>query len=93
MHEMGIANSVLEAVHQEMHRYPGQRAAKVGLCIGQFAGIDGESLRFCFDALVKNSVFDPLELEIQPCRLEDGRRGDELEITYLELEDAKKVGV
>ena len=31
MHEMGIASSVLEAVHQELHRYPGQRATKVGV--------------------------------------------------------------
>jgi len=90
MHEMGIASSVLEAVHQELHRYPHQRAAKVGLRIGEFAGVDRESLHFCFEALVKGSEFEPLELELEWCRAEDGRRGDELELAYLELEEAQE---
>ena len=90
MHEMGIASSVLEAVHQELHRYPHQHAAKVGLRIGEFAGVDRESLQFCFEALVKGSEFEPLELELEWCRAEDGRRGDELELAYLELEEAQE---
>lgn len=91
MHEMGIASSVLEVVHREMHRHPGMHAVKVGLRIGEYAGIDSESLRFSFDALVKNSEFEPLRLDIELCRVADRHRGDELEIAYLELEDAKKV--
>jgi len=90
MHEMGIASSVLEAVHQELNRYPHQHAAKVGLRIGEFAGVDRESLQFCFEALVKGSEFEPLELELEWCRAEDGRRGDELELAYLELEEAQE---
>lgn len=90
MHEMGIASSVLEAVHQELRRYPHQHAAKVGLRIGEFAGVDRESLQFCFEALVKGSEFEPLELELEWCRAEDGRRGDELELAYLELEEAQE---
>ena len=91
MHEMGIASSVLEAVDKELQRYPGQRAAKVGLRIGEFAGVDPESLRFCFEIAAKTSDLTPLELEIDWCRLEDGRRGDELELAYLELEEVGKV--
>jgi Zn finger protein HypA/HybF involved in hydrogenase expression len=105
MHEMGIAASVLDAVHQELHRYAQglgvspeagaqrvalPRAAKVGLRIGEFAGVDGESLRFCFEAQVKGTELEPLELEITWCRAEDGWRGDELELAYLELEDAQQ---
>ena len=90
MHEMGIANSVLEAVHQELHRYPGRRATKVGLRVGEYAGVDRESLQFCFEALVKGTEFQPLELEIEWCSIRDGHRGDELELAYLELEDAKE---
>ena len=91
MHEMGIASSVLEAVHNELQRYPAQRAAKLGLRIGEIAGVDTESLRFCFEIAVKTSDLAPLELEIDWCRLEDGRRGDELELAYLEMEEAEKV--
>jgi len=86
---MGIASSVLEAAHEELHRYPGERVTKIGLRIGEFAGIDTESLRFCFEALTKNTEFDPLEVDLEWCRVEDGRRGDELEIAYLEMD---KVG-
>ena len=90
MHEMGIANSVLDAVHQELVPYPRHRAAKVVLRIGEFAGVDPDSLQFCFEALVKGTPFEPLELDIEWCRVEDGRRGDELELAHLELEDTQE---
>jgi Zn finger protein HypA/HybF involved in hydrogenase expression len=90
MHEMGIASSVLEAVHQELQKYPQHRATKVSLRIGEFAGVDPDSLQFCFEALVKGTELEPLELEIEWCRLADGRRGDELELAHLELEDTQE---
>lgn len=84
MHEMGVANSILEAVHRELSRYPGQRAVKLVVRIGEFAGVDPESLRFCFDALVKGSEFEPLELSI------DWRPGaEDLDLAYLELDDGQ----
>ena len=48
MHEMSIATSILTAVTTEAARYPGSRARRVGVRIGELAGIDPESLRFCF---------------------------------------------
>jgi Zn finger protein HypA/HybF involved in hydrogenase expression len=90
MHEMGIASSVIEAVHREMLGYPSHRAVRIGLRIGEFAGIDRESLCFSFEALIKNTEFERLHLEIESCRAADGRRGDELEIAYLDLEDEKE---
>lgn len=81
MHEMGIASSVLKAVGKELERYPSQRAVKVGLRIGPFAGVEAESLRFCFEALVKDTEFEPLELQIEP------GGADELDFAFLELED------
>ena len=65
---------------RERQFYPGQRVSKVGVRIGEFAGVDAESLRFCFEAIVMSSEPAPLELE-----LENGKRGDELEIAYMEL--------
>ncbi len=88
MHEMGIASSVLEAVDKELHRYPGRHATKVGLRIGEFAGVDPESLLFCFDAIKKGTEFDQIELEIE------WREGsDQLDFVALELEDANEVNV
>ena len=45
------------------------------------AGVDADSLTFCFNVLVKGSDLDPLELAIE------AGKTDELEFAYLELED------
>lgn len=87
MHEMGIASSVVEAVHKEMHRYPGRKPVKVGMRIGEYAGVDTESLKFCFEVIAKDAGLGPLGLDIEWCLVADGKRGDELEFSYLELED------
>jgi len=64
MHEMGIANSVMESVRIEAQRFPGRHIAKVGVRIGELAGVDPEAMRFCFEALVRGSDLEPLELDI-----------------------------
>lgn len=64
MHEMGIATSVLDAVRDQAHRYPGSRPSRVGLRIGEWAGVDVESLRFCLEALTAGSDLAGLQVEI-----------------------------
>ena len=81
MHELGIATSVIEAVRREAERRPGARVTKIGMRIGPFAGVDRESLTFCFEALVKDTELQAAELAI-----EDAAR-DELDLSYLELEE------
>jgi hydrogenase nickel incorporation protein HypA/HybF len=65
MHEMGIANSILEGVAAELRRRPGSRAVKVGVRIGEMAGIDPEALRFAFEALTLDSTLQGLELDVE----------------------------
>jgi hydrogenase nickel incorporation protein HypA/HybF len=67
MHEMGIANSVLDAVRTEAARYPGSVLRSVGVRIGELAAIDADALRFCFDALVRDTELEALELAIEIC--------------------------
>ena len=67
MHEMGIANSVLDAVRTEMTRYPESYPTKVGVRIGEMAAIDPEALRFCFDAMIQETDMASLELDIEIC--------------------------
>jgi len=64
---MGIANSVLEAVRTEMVRYPGSYPCRVGVRIGEMAAIDQDALRFCFEAMVKETDLESLELGIELC--------------------------
>ena len=67
MHEMGIANSVLDAVRAEMSRYPGSYPCKVGIRIGEMAAIDQDALRFCFEAMILETDMASLELAIEFC--------------------------
>jgi hydrogenase nickel incorporation protein HypA/HybF len=67
MHEMGIANSVLDAVRTEMGRHPGTYPCKVGVRIGEMAAIDQDALRFCFEAMILETDLSSLELAIEVC--------------------------
>ncbi len=67
MHELGIANSVLEAVKTEMGRHPRTYPCKVGVRIGEMAAIDQDALRFCFEAIVHETDLESLELAIEFC--------------------------
>ena len=81
MHEVGIASSILEAVRTETAAHAPARAAKVGVRVGEMSGVDPNSLSFCFEALVKGSDLEPLELAIEP------GDADELQFAWLELEE------
>ncbi|MBZ5608476.1 MAG: hydrogenase maturation nickel metallochaperone HypA [Acidobacteriia bacterium] len=64
MHEMSIATSILDAANREALLHPGSRVTKVGLRIGEWAGVDPASLQFCFDALVAGTESQPPSLDI-----------------------------
>jgi hydrogenase nickel incorporation protein HypA/HybF len=64
---MGIANSVLDAVRHESDLRHGAHVVKVGVRIGELAAVNPESLRFCFEALVSGTDFDPLTLDLEFC--------------------------
>ena len=67
MHEVGIANSVLEAVRTEVALHPGTYPCKVGVRIGEMAAIDQDALRFCFEAIIQDTDLASLELAIEFC--------------------------
>jgi hydrogenase nickel incorporation protein HypA/HybF len=67
MHELGIANSVIEAVRTESARYPNRVPSKVGVKIGELTAIDAEALRFCFEVLIRDTGLASLQLEIEVC--------------------------
>jgi hydrogenase nickel incorporation protein HypA/HybF len=67
MHEMGIANSVLDAVRAESLRFPNGHIHKVGVRIGELAGVDPAAMSFCFEALVRDTELEPLSLQIDYC--------------------------
>jgi hydrogenase nickel incorporation protein HypA/HybF len=67
MHEIGIANSILEAARQEAARQAAVRVRRVCVRIGTLAGVDADALRFGFEALTRDTDLAELELEIELC--------------------------
>lgn len=67
MHEMALANSVLEAVRMEVARHPGSYPSRVGVRVGVLAAVDPSALEFCFDALTRETELESLQLEIEIC--------------------------
>jgi len=65
VHELSIASAVLDQLEEELAKRPGAKFTKVGLRIGDLAGVDNDSLTFGFEALVKSSHWEPLALEIE----------------------------
>jgi hydrogenase nickel incorporation protein HypA/HybF len=67
MHELSIAESILEAVRKELVSYPGARPTRVGLRIGELAAVDVDSLSFCFESVVRGTEWESLQLDAQLC--------------------------
>ncbi len=65
MHELSIASAILETVEAEAAKRPGSRFTKVAVKVGELSGVNADALAFGFEALVKDSKWDPLVLEIE----------------------------
>jgi hydrogenase nickel incorporation protein HypA/HybF len=68
MHELSIAESILDGIRTELLRYPGARPVKVGVRIGELAAVDVDSLTFCFEAVVHGTEWESLRLDARVCK-------------------------
>jgi hydrogenase nickel incorporation protein HypA/HybF len=64
MHEMSLAESVLQVIEDSARANEFSRVKAVWLEIGALAGVEAEALRFCFDAVVKGTLVEGARLEI-----------------------------
>jgi hydrogenase nickel incorporation protein HypA/HybF len=69
MHELSIAESILAAVRKEVANHPGSRPIRVGLRIGELTAVDVDSLTFCFEAVLKGTDWENLQLDARVCPL------------------------
>ena len=65
MHEMALAQSMLEIVEQTARDNGAGRITLVRLEIGALSHVEPEALRFCFDAVTRESVADGARLDIR----------------------------
>lgn len=64
MHEMALAEGVLQLVEETAMRENAQRVKLVVLEIGRLSSVEPEALRFCFAAVVAGTIADGAALEI-----------------------------
>ncbi len=64
MHEMSLAEGILQVLEDSARRQSFERVKTVWLEIGALANVEVESLRFCFDAVVRDSIAAGASLEI-----------------------------
>jgi hydrogenase nickel incorporation protein HypA/HybF len=64
MHEMALAEGILQLVEETAAREHAQRVKLVVLEIGQLSTVEPEALKFCFDAVTKGSIANGAALEI-----------------------------
>jgi hydrogenase nickel incorporation protein HypA/HybF len=81
MHELGIAGSILESVEREMRNHAGACLGAIGLRLGPWAGVDPESLRFCFGVLARDTCAAGAQLAIEACPLRWRCRTCQIEFT------------
>jgi hydrogenase nickel incorporation protein HypA/HybF len=65
MHELSIVSSVLDQLEELKKQHEGARFSKVGLRVGELAGVDVDCLRFGFECIVKDTDWESLALEIE----------------------------
>ena len=65
MHEMAIAEGILDIALKAMEENEAKRVARVKLLVGEMAGVECESLLFCFEALTKGTAADGAALDIE----------------------------
>ncbi|MBV8207614.1 MAG: hydrogenase maturation nickel metallochaperone HypA [Acidobacteria bacterium] len=68
LHELSIAQAILDRVAVEMRRHGGARPSAVGIRLGEISGVDREALAFGFEALVKDTAWEKLLLDVDYCR-------------------------
>jgi len=64
MHEMSLAEGVLQLIEDARRREAFGRVLAVHLEVGALAGVEPEALRFCFDAVTRGTAADGARLQI-----------------------------
>lgn len=64
MHEMSLAEGVLQLVEETAQREKAQRVKLVVLEIGRLSSVEPDALKFCFEAVTHGSIAQHAALEI-----------------------------
>jgi hydrogenase nickel incorporation protein HypA/HybF len=79
MHELSIAESILDSVRSHAAVQGGRRVCRVGVRIGDTSGVNADALEFCFGLAAKDTQLEGATLEIErvPVRFRCGACAEE----------------
>ncbi len=64
MHEMSLATEALHLIEDAARTQGFQHVRAIWLEIGQLAAVEKEALRFCFDAVTRDSIAEGARIEM-----------------------------
>lgn len=65
MHEMALTESLVELIEDEGRKQGFSRVRVVRLEIGALGGVDGEAIRFCFEAVARGTLVEGAAIDIR----------------------------
>ena len=65
MHEMSIAQSLLDVIREEMHKHNATELKSVLVHIGQLSAIVPDSLSFCFEVMTSGTDLEGAKLNME----------------------------
>ena len=65
MHELSIAQSILDSVREQAALHQGRRVLRVGVRVGETSGVNADALAFCFGMTVQDTEFSGVALELE----------------------------
>lgn len=65
MHEMSVAQNILEIVREHVSSDDGKNVHTIKLKIGELSGVVPDSLLFCFDIIKNDSLFKNAVLNVE----------------------------
>jgi hydrogenase nickel incorporation protein HypA/HybF len=66
VHELGIAQAIVQAADSEARKADAKRVTRVVLDVGALSGVVSDSLAFCFPMACKGTLCEDAELRIEP---------------------------
>jgi Zn finger protein HypA/HybF involved in hydrogenase expression len=81
MHEMSVAMEVCRIAQDQVGWDALDRVREIGIVVGRRSGIEPSSLAFCLEALLERKPFTDARAVLEETT------GDELRVTYLEVDD------
>ncbi|MBA7473192.1 Hydrogenase maturation factor HybF [subsurface metagenome] len=65
MHELSIATQMIEVISEHLSEYPDSRVDSVLMAVGEYSGVDPESLRMVFPLAAEGTLVEGSELIIK----------------------------